>query len=168
MNPRPTRQNEIVDVRSAAKRFIPVLIVGMLLSAGCGDTQPARSAMPPPSVVNAPPPPLPPVVAPKVPETVERKAEKGVDEKGRHYGVGFVVTPVASLFATRERMVFDMQIPQAMKLFQATEGRMPSSEEEFMEKIIKLNRIKLPELPEGHRYFYDPKKEQLMVRRPAG
>ena len=36
-----------------------------------------------------------------------------------------------------------------------------------MQKIIKENQIKLPELPFGQRYVYDPKKEQLMVEKPA-
>ena len=35
-----------------------------------------------------------------------------------------------------------------------------------MEKIIKANQIKLPDLPEGDRYQYDPKTEQLMVESP--
>jgi hypothetical protein len=36
-----------------------------------------------------------------------------------------------------------------------------------MEKIIKANRIRLPALPQGQRYVYDPKQEQLMVEKPA-
>jgi len=36
-----------------------------------------------------------------------------------------------------------------------------------MEKIIKANNISLPELPEGHKYVYDPKLEMLMVEKPA-
>ena len=34
-------------------------------------------------------------------------------------------------------------------------------------KIIKANNIHLPELPDGDRYMYDPKTEQLMVESPA-
>ena len=48
----------------------------------------------------------------------------------------------------------------------ASEGRNPESHEEFMEKIVKFNQIKLPELPPGHKYVYDPATEQLMVERP--
>ena len=36
-----------------------------------------------------------------------------------------------------------------------------------MEKIIKENMIKLPELPEGHKYVYDPMLKTLMVEKPA-
>ena len=57
--------------------------------------------------------------------------------------------------------------PPGDELFKATEGRTPKSHEEFMEKIIKANHIHLPTLPEGHRYVYDPKQEQLMVEQPA-
>jgi hypothetical protein len=35
-----------------------------------------------------------------------------------------------------------------------------------MEKIVKFNNIKLPQLPPGQTYFYDPETNQLMVRRP--
>ena len=81
--------------------------------------------------------------------------------------MGVVATPVASLFAAKERIAFEIQIPEAMKLFQATEDRLPKSNEEFMERIIKENHIVLPQLPEGHRYVYDPKRGELMVEQPA-
>ncbi len=32
-----------------------------------------------------------------------------------------------------------------------------------MQRIIKENMIKLPDLPPGDRYVYDPKREELMV-----
>jgi hypothetical protein len=104
---------------------------------------------------------------PPAPPTTEKKAEVGVGKKGRGYGKGVIVTPVASLFAVRERLVFEVTIPEAMKLFKAMEDRAPKSHEEFMEKIIKANNIHLPELPEGDRYKYDPKTEQLMVESPV-
>jgi hypothetical protein len=53
-----------------------------------------------------------------------------------------------------------------MDLFKATEGRAPKDHAEFMQRIVKENNIKLPELPEGDRYMYDPKTEQLMVESP--
>jgi hypothetical protein len=98
---------------------------------------------------------------------VRVKAEKGVGAKGRGYGQGVIATPAASLFAAKERIAFEIQIPHAMNLFKGMEGRMPNSNKEFMEKIIKENQIQLPTLPEGERYVYDPKTEQLMVEKPA-
>jgi hypothetical protein len=59
-----------------------------------------------------------------------------------------------------------MMVDQAMNLYQAREGEYPKSHEEFMEKIIKANNIKLAELPPGHRYVYDPATHTLMVEHP--
>ena len=50
-----------------------------------------------------------------------------------------------------------------MQLFQATNGHFPKSHEEFMKEIIEFGQIKLPELPEGKSYVYEPKTHQLMV-----
>jgi hypothetical protein len=150
-----------------------VSLVVFVVGCGGGDaSRPAPAVQP---VVNAPPPP-PPVPTPgkapeqKPPETVQVKAERGVGVKGHYDETGMVrviTTPVASLFAARERMAFDVSIPQALNLFKAQEGRPPKSNEEFMERIIKENNIALPKLPEKHRYIYDPKTEQLMVEKPA-
>ena len=146
-------------------RFV-LLTFGIALLAGCSKYEPAPVKAPPPEpTAEAPPAPAP--VAPKPPETVQKKAQVGVGSKGRGYGIGPVATPVASYFNMKERIAFDIQLPEAMKLFKALEGRAPKTHEEFMEKIIKANNIKLPTLPEGHRYVYDPKQEQLMVEQPA-
>ena len=102
----------------------------------------------------------------EIPSANAVKAEAGVGRKGRGYGAGMVTTPIAAYFSIRERLVFD-QIAHAMDLYKATNEHAPKSQEEFMEKIVKENGLKLPELPPGERYLYDPKTEQLMVERPA-
>jgi len=140
----------------------------VLLAWGCGRGEPAAapavSAESAPAAKHAPPPP------PPKPKMVEKKAEVGVGKQG-HYdtsGPASIITvPVASLFAARQRRVFEVQIPQAMQLFQATEGRLPKSHEEFMARIVEENRLVLPELPEEHRYRYDPEAGQLMVEHPS-
>jgi hypothetical protein len=173
---------------------LSLLITGLLV--GCGEDEPAPpTASSPPAaeaqkpasaaVPAAPATPSTPqsqqtsqqpsaAAAPKAPPkpaapkpAVEKKADVGVGKKGRGYGKGIVATPVASLYAMREQMVFRVQIPEALKLFKAMEGRAPKDNEEFMEKIIKANNIHLPELPTGERYWYDAKTEQLMVQQPA-
>jgi hypothetical protein len=104
-----------------------------------------------------------------VEEEVERvKADVGAAKAGRSLDEyeGVVVTPAKSLFAVRERMVFQAQIPSAMKLYEATNGNKPTSHEEFMTKIIEANQIQLPELPAGQRYAYDPEQGELMVEKP--
>ena len=98
-----------------------------------------------------------------------KKAGVGATGKGQ-YGVAseqpmsIITTPVSTYFYAQEKTVFDMQIPQALNLFQASEGRYPNSEEEFMNKIIKANMIVLPKLPEGDSYVYDVPSHTLMVR----
>jgi hypothetical protein len=173
-----------------------VLTLGMAVLVGCGGCEPARPVsspqpaasapsppaplppagkatepvQPPSPVVNAPPGPAPLAPAPKAPPPVQKKAAVGAGEKG-HYDsnviISPIVTPITSYFAMRERLAYDIQIPEAMKLFKATEDRAPKSQEEFMERIIKENHIVLPLLPEGHRYIYDPKRGELMIEQPG-
>lgn len=97
------------------------------------------------------------------------KAERGVAAAGRSLDEhqGMLVTPAKAYFSVRERAVFDIQVPEALKLFKATNGNGPRSHDEFMAQIIQANQIQLPELPDGQRYVYDPETEQLMVERPA-
>ncbi len=96
------------------------------------------------------------------------KAQVGVGIKGRSLdnetGVGKIVSaPVSAFFAVKERVAFDILVPQALSLFRATEGRCPKSHEEFMEKIIKPNRIELPALPPGAAYRFNPELCELWV-----
>ncbi|HEY4759801.1 MAG TPA: hypothetical protein VIH42_04400 [Thermoguttaceae bacterium] len=96
-----------------------------------------------------------------------RKAEVGVGEKGHGYSPGIITTPIATYFTVKERLVFEVEIPHALQLFKAMENRAPRTQQEFMNRIIKENNIRLPDLPHGHRYVYDPKTEELLVERPA-
>ncbi len=145
------------------------VVFGVLSFCGCGNEtpQPPTQQQPAAPVQAAPKTETPAQPAPPAANPVEhagsQKAAVGVGAKGRGYGQGVVATPAASLFATRERLVFEIQIPQAVQLFKATEDRGPKSHAEFMEKIVKANQIHLPQLPEDKQYRYDPKTEQLMV-----
>ncbi len=109
--------------------------------------------------------PASPPSAPPPPPAV--KAQAGVGAKGRGYGPGIITTPVATYFRARERIVFEIEIPNNMKLYKALNGSAPKTHEEFMEKIIKANGTRLPELPPGHQYKYFPDKEELMIEQPA-
>jgi hypothetical protein len=142
-------------------------------------TEKARTKTPPPPPESAPttstaeqtPPAASkanstPEAAKPAPGMQLQQAEVGAGAKGHGYEPGLITTPVATYFVVKERLAFEVEIPHAMQLFKATENRAPRTQEEFMEKIIKENDIKLPELPKGHRYVYDPKTEQLMVERP--
>ena len=79
---------------------------------------------------------------------------------------GPVVEPLKSLVATKERLAFDVQLKHAMDLYRATHGRLPQSHDAFMTQIVAFNKIKLPVLPEGHKYLFDPQRGELLVERP--
>jgi hypothetical protein len=98
-------------------------------------------------------------------DVIREKAEVGMGEAGRGYGEGLIATPVRALWLSKERLVL-IQIQHAVDLFKAQEGRGPKSHDEFMDKIIKENAIRLPALPAGQRYVYDPAKQELQVERP--
>ncbi len=107
--------------------------------------------------------------APADDANVERAAV-GVGAKGRDYGgPGFVTTPVETFFRTGDRIAFEIQIPNAMKIYKAEHNNKgPKTHEEFMDIIIKENAVQLPELPAGDSFLYDPKTEELMVKHPTG
>ncbi len=134
---------------------------------GCAGEQaePVESVEPPTDTAAPIPPPPPPSTLPasdQMVEPVHQPATVGVGKKGRGYGTGPIATPIAAYFSTRQRMVFDIQIPSAMNIYRAQNGHFPKSHEEFMGKIIKENSIRLPELRSGKRYVYDPDKAAKM------
>ncbi|MBN1393705.1 MAG: hypothetical protein JW959_01555 [Pirellulales bacterium] len=143
------------------KRIVYVIfpIAASIWFVGCTGCEPAPRPEPEQTVESTPE-----RTPAKTIETAAKKAAPGVGKKGRGYGQGVVATPIASMFAAEQKIIF-LQIEHAEKLFKAEHGRMPKDHEEYMEKIIKANQIKLPELPEGERYRYDSEKEQLMVER---
>ena len=136
-------------------------------------------ATPDPAAVPAPPPPPPPQAPAAATETgavpqpqespredvVRKEAGVGVGKKG-HYSRGIITTPLSVYFRAQERITFNIQIPSAMKTYKAINGHYPRSMEEFTNEILKPARIDLPELPQGHRYAYDPEKGELLVEHP--
>lgn len=152
--------------------FVSLSLMSLIVLAGCEQKpapQPAANLPPVPTLPTVPQPAAPVAPQPAPPPATETVvAEVGVGQKGRSLDEheGLVVTPVKALFSTRERVVFEIQIPHALNLFNATEGRMPKTHDEFMEKIIKANQIPLPELPPDNRYMWDPQTNELMVERP--
>jgi hypothetical protein len=96
------------------------------------------------------------------------KAEVGVGAKGQGYGgAGFVTTPIEAMFRAEERIRFEAQIPENLKIYKAAhDNKGPATHEEFMQVIIEEGGIPLPELPQGSEYWYDVETEQLMVRTP--
>ena len=111
----------------------------LLLLAGCEPQKPPQDAgrTKPQQVKIDLVPPGAQETGAKPPATVQEKAGVGSGEKGRGYGGGLVTTPVAAYFAVQERLVFDIQIPHAMKLYKATEGHAPKTHDEFMRSIVE-------------------------------
>lgn len=87
----------------------------------------------------------------------------GVGRKGHSYGSTPLTAPASAYWRAEEKIAFEIQVPHALNLYKALEGEGPADHEEFMEKIIQANNIKLPELPENKTYRYDPDTEVLMV-----
>lgn len=103
------------------------------------------------------------------PEMISEVAAVGDGRKAQAVtGDNVLSVPVAAFFRTGERVVFEIEIPRDMKTFKALDpdGKGPKSHDEFMKEIIEKNETELPELPEGHKYRYDPETELLMVDRP--
>lgn len=93
---------------------------------------------------------------------VRQKAGVGMGAQGHGYGNDPLTYPLASYFRVRERIGVD-QIKHAMDLYKATNGHFPRTQDEFRKEIIKANAIRLPVLPDGDKFFYDPDQGQLMV-----
>ena len=134
-------------------RVIPVLAV---LAALCGCKPPL------PPVAKAPPPPPQPVVMEQV------KAEKGVGIKGRSLDgeSGIIVTPVKAYFAAKEEIAFTHFLSQ-YRIYNALTDDVPKDFDDLTEKVLKPYMLKLPLLPEGHKYAWNAETQELMVERPA-
>jgi hypothetical protein len=157
--------------RSPATQFGGQLAPAIDVQPGAAKPEPPPKGPGPDPSLPPPPPsqaatsdPAPPseLTPPPDPDRVQTAARPGVTGKGQGYGDGPIATPVRVYFSTRERIVFDIQITQAMKLYKTMHERFPRTHEEFMEKIIKENGIQLPELRPGDRYVYDAEKAATM------
>lgn len=146
------------------------------LCLGCEPPPSAPPAETPAPAIEAPVAPAPIAVPPAAeeqpaPEMVREEAKAGVGKRGGDIPAeptagAIITTPTDVYFRAQEQFVFNVQIPQALQLFEASEGRPPRSEDEFMTRIVRDNNIVLPELPAGHKYVYDVEKKQLMVEHP--
>lgn len=96
------------------------------------------------------------------------KAEVGLGEKGHYEAKNVLTVALSARFRTEERILLG-QIDQAIQMFRAVHGRVPKDHEEFIKKVVAENGYRLPELPDGQTYFYDPSRGpngELMVRIP--
>jgi hypothetical protein len=76
-----------------------------------------------------------------------------------------VTAPVVAYGPMVERISI-IEIEHAVRLFHAMENRYPKDYDEFMEKIVKANNIRLPVLPYGGKYQYNEQTHALEIVRP--
>jgi hypothetical protein len=76
------------------------------------------------------------------------------------------ITAPLTAYGPMVERVSIIAVDQAIALFMATEGRYPKDHDEFMEKVIRANNMKLPVLPNGGQYKYDEQAQTLMVVYP--
>jgi len=77
------------------------------------------------------------------------------------------ITAPLSAYGPMMERISTNEIAYAVKLFHAENERYPKDLDEFMEKIVKANNIRLPVLPYKGRYEYDVEKHELMIVRDA-
>ncbi len=73
------------------------------------------------------------------------------------------ITAPTSAYGPMLERISKSHIEHAVRLFEAENGRYPSGYDEFMEKIIRANKIELPVLPGGKKYQYDEANHALVV-----
>lgn len=80
------------------------------------------------------------------------------------------ITGALDAYQPLKEQVAGMGIGYAVRQFHALEGRYPKDHDEFMEKIIKANNIRLPTLGKGKSYEYDVENHKLVIviDQPAG
>lgn len=95
-------------------------------------------------------------------EVTGRDPKKG--KLSRQEG-GYLGSVLGAGMYAKHQIVFD-QVKHAINLDYGLNGDFPKSHEEFMERVIKFNKIQLPELDEGDQYLYDPEDHTLKIFRP--
>ena len=94
------------------------------------------------------------------------KARPGMSKKAQNLGDDPLASKAKALVMVREKVEIDIKLKKSMDLYRGLHGYYPKTQKEFIEKIIDENKIKLPKLPEGQKYVYDPKTGELLIERP--
>ena len=130
-----------------------LIVTGICLLTGCAETESTTEAKPS-------------VLKPKNTQDIgEFDPNANTEVVNPDVKISNPITGAAEAYLPLRQQVTMLPVTQAIQLFQATEGRYPKDHAEFMQRIIKENRIPLPELPAGQRYEYDVANHQLLVVR---
>ncbi|MCH2202594.1 MAG: hypothetical protein MK102_11535 [Fuerstiella sp.] len=78
-----------------------------------------------------------------------------------------IMAPLQAYEPMKQRIA-GLGIEHAVNLFHATEGRYPKDYEEFMQRIIKENNMRLPDPAKGFSYEYDVVNHKLVVVKDGG
>ena len=73
------------------------------------------------------------------------------------------ITGPLEMYGPMVERITKLKIDTAVRQFHALNGYYPRDYEEFMERIIKQNHIKLPVLPRQMEYQYDVENHKLVV-----
>ena len=95
----------------------------------------------------------------------KNKADQVVSDQKIH-ATDPITAPLSTYGPMMER-ISTAEITHVVDLFHAEYDRYPKDLDEFMEKIVKANNIRLPVLPYKGRYEYDVAKHELMIVRDA-
>lgn len=108
------------------------------------------------------------VAPPPVPQTPDEVAKVGVGVQGNSLDSikgndprMLIVGPAKAFFNTKERIVFDIELPRSAQLFNALKSRDPKTHDEYMKEVV--GQIQLPKLPDGKVYKYHPDTNDLWV-----
>lgn len=73
------------------------------------------------------------------------------------------ITGPLEMYGPMLERISKLKIEHAVRLYHAEHGEYPQNYDEFMTRIVKANRIKLPVLPGGLEYQYDEQNHKLVV-----
>ena len=123
------------------------------------------------TALGEPQPPAQPAPAQPAPASAEEQPEgerveataDTVGTKGKGYGGGIITEPIHQYFRLQDKLKLD-QIEYGLKLYHAEHGRYPATMQEFVDQILTPQQVKLPELPPGREFVYDPQQGKLFVQ----
>ena len=98
-------------------------------------------------------------------ETREFKVQDAKKGKKSRQAGGYLGAVGNARFSIEHKAIL-ANMEKALDLFNAEKGYYPKTQEEFLEKIIKPNKIQLPELEADEEYVYNPEDpKKLGIRK---
>lgn len=86
----------------------------------------------------------------------------GQSAKKHKTGIGAILTAPTKGFQAADGLIFAVCRKQ-IREYPLVHGHKLKSHEEFMKEVVQASNIKLPKLPRGQMYEFDPKEQDLFV-----